>query len=543
MIERQRKQRMRRQADNILAIVFLICVGFFIVANILTEDKTVSEEENRTLAGRPVLSVSRVLSGTYMERYEDYVSDQFVGRSMWRNLYISLREIGGSREENGVILGEGSQLMETIAVPDEDMLNRNIKGINEFALNHADIQTYMLLVPDSAAILSDLLPPYVTVENQFELLDSVQDNMADSINWIDAVSALQSHAEEKIYYKTDHHWTSLGAYYVFLNAAGQMGLKGDFTDAYDIYPVTSDFNGVLSSTSGFCQDEREEIEVYIPKRNSVFVAVNYVEDQKKRTSLYDTSKLDTKDKYAVFLGGNYSLVDIKTSSLHEKKLLLVKDSFANSFIPFLVPFYQEIIVVDPRYYAGTMEEIVEIYAVTDALFLYSGNTFFQDNNISGVLEAQELYQITDNEDFTYDYVIKDKNSNILISDKGISREPEINVINENLLSVSVQSGTGISTRWTIYCDVLNGNVSEAYYSVLGEYGENVAYVNYDNGTYRIVIQNIFNRELFYKETVLEDVSPVVEPVVRFEIEDNGTAKAVYLKGEDYLETEITIDLN
>ena len=388
MIERQRKQRIRRQADNILAMLFLICVGFFIVANILTEDKTVSEEENRTLAGRPAISVSRVLNGTYMERYENYVSDQFVGRNMWRNLYISLREIGGSREENGVILGEGGQLMEAIAVPNEEALNKNIKSINEFALHHTNIQTYMLFVPDSAAILGDLLPPNFMVENQFELLNSVQDNMADSITWIDAVSVLQSHAKEKIYYKTDHHWTSLGACYVFLNAAERMGIKGDFTDAYDIYPITADFNGVLSSTSGFCQDEREEIEVYIPKENSVSVVVNYVEDQQKHTSLYDTSKLDTKDKYAVFLGGNFSLVDIKTSSLHEKKLLLVKDSFANSFIPFLVPFYQEIIVVDPRYYAGTMEEIVETYAVTDALFLYGGNTFFKDNNISGVLEAE-----------------------------------------------------------------------------------------------------------------------------------------------------------
>lgn len=155
----------------------------------------------------------------------------------------------------------------------------------------------------------------------------------------------------------------------------------------------------------------------------------------------------------------------------------------------------------------------------------------------------ELYQITDNEDYTYDYVVKDKKNNILISNEGISRKPEINVINEYLLSVSVQAGTGLSTRWTIYCDVLNGSVSETYYSVLGEYGENVVYVSYDNGTYRIVIQNIFNRELFYKETVLEDASPVAEPVVSFAIEDNGEAKVVYLKGEAYLEAEIMIDLN
>ena len=155
----------------------------------------------------------------------------------------------------------------------------------------------------------------------------------------------------------------------------------------------------------------------------------------------------------------------------------------------------------------------------------------------------ELYQITDNEDYTYDYVVKEKNNNILISEERMSREPEINIINENLLSVSVQAGTGLSTRWTIYCDVSKGTVSGAYCSVLGEYEENVVYVNYDNGTYCIVIQNIFNRKLFYRETVLEDASLAADPVVSFEIGDNDMAKVVYLKGEDYLETEIMIDLN
>ena len=158
-------------------------------------------------------------------------------------------------------------------------------------------------------------------------------------------------------------------------------------------------------------------------------------------------------------------------------------------------------------------------------------------------DIYELYQVTENEDFTFDYVIKDKNDNVLLFEERISREPEINVINENLLSVSVQAGTGLSTRWTIYCDVSKRTVSDAYCSVLGEYEENVVYVNYDNGTYRIVIQNIFNRKLFYKETVLEDASLAADPVVSFEIGDNDMAKVVYLKGEDYLETEIMIDLN
>ena len=110
-----------------------------------------------------------------------------------------------------------------------------------------------------------------------------------------------------------------------------------------------------------------------------------MEEQKRRTSLYDSSKLKTKDKYGVFLGGNASLIDIKTTAVSDKTLLLLKDSFANSFVPFLAPYYKEIVMVDPRYYAGTMSEILETYPITDALFLYSGNTFFQDNNLQGFL--------------------------------------------------------------------------------------------------------------------------------------------------------------
>ena len=153
----------------------------------------------------------------------------------------------------------------------------------------------------------------------------------------------------------------------------------------------------------------------------------------------------------------------------------------------------------------------------------------------------ELYTITDNEDFTYDYVIKDKNNNILISDKGVSREPKINAINDNLLSISVQTGTGISTRWTVYCDVSSGKVSDTYYSVLGEYVENVVFINYDNNKFSIVIQDIFNREQYYKEVILEDASITTDPIVDFKKTDDGV-KIVYLKGNNFLETELTIDI-
>lgn len=154
----------------------------------------------------------------------------------------------------------------------------------------------------------------------------------------------------------------------------------------------------------------------------------------------------------------------------------------------------------------------------------------------------ELYSITANEDLTYDYVIKDKNNNILISDKGVSKEPKVSIINEDVLSISVQTGTGISTRWTMYCDVNSGTVSDAYYSVLGEHAENVVFVNQDNGTYSIVVQNFFDKEQYHISTVLANASQVTDPVVSFEKLSDAKAKVIYLRDEDYIETETTIEL-
>ena len=159
----------------------------------------------------------------------------------------------------------------------------------------------------------------------------------------------------------------------------------------------------------------------------------------------------------------------------------------------------------------------------------------------GNYDINQLYEITDNGNFTYDYVIKDRHDNILISDKDVSRKPKVNVINEDLLSISVQTGTGISTRWTIYCDVNSGNVSDTYYSVLGEYEENVVFVNYDNGRHSVIKQDILNKGEYLKEVVLEHVSETVDPIVDYVKFDNKI-KIMYLKGNNFLETELIIEM-
>ncbi|MCQ4689636.1 DHHW family protein [Clostridium sp. SL.3.18] len=386
VLRREKRKRIKRQSDKILGILFIACLFIIMILNLMTKDKKISEEENRTLTEKPRCTWDSVLGGIYMQQYESYISDQFAGRNLWRGFSAALERIGGSREENGVFLGKKKQLMEKIALPEEETLKKNIDSINGFVKRYEDMQARLLLIPDSAEILKSSLPAFASTQEQSAMLDDVRDRLSKTVQWIDGSAVMSEHADEKIYYKTDHHWTSLGAYYMYLASASELGIEKDRVNtSYHRYPVTAEFNGMLASTSGFCLSEKEEIEVYVPEEE-VAVLVNYVDEQKKRTSLYDVSKLKTKDKYAVFLGGNSSVIDIKTTSESGKTLLLIKDSFANSFVPFLIPHYKEIVLVDPRYYAGTIDDIMSTYQITDTLFLYSGNTFFQDNNISGVLE-------------------------------------------------------------------------------------------------------------------------------------------------------------
>lgn len=382
------KRKSKRQSEGIVGKVFLLCLLLIIVGNLIYPDREKSEQENRMLAKRPKLTVDGLLSGNFMEQYEDYQSDQFMGRDGWRGLKVALNRFGGSKEENDVLLGKSKQLLEKINKPEKENLDKNLEAIQNFAGRYKDVPVSMLIVPDAAAVLTDKLPSFATVPDQSTSINFVKKELGDSVKWIDATKVLNKHKDEKLYYKTDHHWTTLGASYVFAEAAGTMGINGGSTAVYASYPVATDFNGTLAAKSGSRLDVKEEIDVYIPKDLDNDVIVSYVNEQKKTTTLYDLDKLKTRDKYGVFLGDNTSLIDIKTVSESKKRLLVVKDSYANCFIPFLTPYYREIVVLDPRYFSGDVKDVMETYNVSDVLFLYSGNTFLQDNNISGVLNGE-----------------------------------------------------------------------------------------------------------------------------------------------------------
>lgn len=383
-----KKDRQRKVQEQLVGIIFILILFLFLIINIIVPNKEKSVQENRMLATKPKFRLSSLISGDYDEKFEAYMDDQFVGRDMWRKLKVTVDRICGSRLENGVYIGTNGQLLEQIEVADENHLAANIKAIKSFSESQSKIPVRMMLVPDAANVLNHSLPSLAKPEDQTQMFSMVRKDLGDSVEWIDVSTELNKHKTEKIYYKTDHHWTTLGAFYAFQAAAPSLGIEGDLSGKYVSHAVSNSFNGMLASKSGVNLGEKEQIDIYVPTEEDTDLIVDYVDEGKRSTSLYDSSKLKEKDQYTVFLGGNSSLLDIRTVSTSTKRLLLVKDSFANSFIPFLTPYYREIVVVDPRYYSGTINDLMDSYRISEVLFLYSGNTFFKDNNISGVFAVE-----------------------------------------------------------------------------------------------------------------------------------------------------------
>lgn len=379
----------QRQYYKTLAVLFILFLILVVGANIITKDKTFSESENRMLAGKPRFTVDRLIEGRFTSKFEDYVVDQFIGRDFFTNVKMNVDKLLGKKESNGVFLGEDGYLIENFSKPNEEAVNENLKAINNFSVRYKDVKQYMLISPTAVSILKDKLPMDAPVIDQESYLQSYKDKLPSSVTFVDSYKTMYDHRDEYIYYKTDHHWTSLGAFYSYKELAQYMGLDETPDNYYKQQLVSNDFFGVLSSKSGYDVKEGDKVSVYLPvNEESQNVVVNYVEEQEKTATLYSSKALEQKDNYEVFLKGNHPLVKIQTDTKNDKTLLIFKDSYANSFIPFLVKDFSKIIVVDPRYYYEDIDKLMQQESVDEVLYLYNANTFFNDTSLSPVLNNE-----------------------------------------------------------------------------------------------------------------------------------------------------------
>ena len=373
----------RRTHNTRLALVFLAIVAVFAIVNLLVRDREFSENENRKLAQRPVFSMDALADGSYFLELTTYYSDQFFARDGWISLRLREDLLLGRKESGGVYLGKDGYLLAKPETPDAAALERTVAAITSFAAAHADVPMRMMMVPDAAAVISDKLPKNAPVRDQLADIASVETQLGGAVQFLPVADALTAHADEEIYYRTDHHWTSLGAYYAFNAVAADMGISAPARE-YQVYPVSDSFQGTLSSKSG-SHSSRDKIQVYVPQGTDSDYYVNYPDTQTKTGSLYVSDCLQDKDQYTVFFGGNHPVVEIHTTCGSGRNLLVFKDSYANCFMQFLTPYYENIVMIDPRYYYDDVATVFNAYEITDVLFLYSADTFLKDTSLADVL--------------------------------------------------------------------------------------------------------------------------------------------------------------
>lgn len=336
---------------------------------------------------KPKVTWKRILSGQYMEEYEEYRSESAVGKKGFRAVKSSLETAFGKRESNGVYRGKAHQLFEKIEPMDEKAVAKNAEAINEFDAAHYNIPTYVMLVPDAANIQSDNLPAAAVTEDQSAQFQKVKKMLDAGVTWVDTESVLKEHKDEKIYYDTDEHWTTLGASYGYEALASSMDLDASEALKLKSYVVNNNFNGSLSEKSGYESAYTESISIYSAKnvKDNTSLIMTNADNSDTSASLYDSAALKKGDKYALYPGADVSLLDIETTVDNSKRLLLVKDSFANCLLPFLAPHFREIVVIDPELYEGSVSELMQSKKFTHILFLYSGNSFMTTKSIEKIL--------------------------------------------------------------------------------------------------------------------------------------------------------------
>lgn len=366
--------------------VFAACslIIFFALYGFIMPDRFYSENENRMLQQNPVLTLQGLADGSFMDNFEAYLTDQFPLRDEAIYVKSLIERILGKKEENGAYIGSDGFIFDRQTPYNEEGMRELAEAINAFKKENPQLNTVFALSPNSSCIYSEKLPEYLETENQAQQIESFYALLDKDIIKTDITEALmEAKKENPVFYKTDHHWTTRGAFSAFEKLQEPLGFEMKAED-YEFYNVTNRFKGTLSAKVTSVSSE-DSLEVCIPKGSEGSFFIDFYGEKEKSASFLYKEKLRDKNKYEVFLGGNYAMLSVTTALENDRKLVVIKDSFANCLLPMLTPYFSKILVLDPRYMTESVSTILQEDKYTDLLFLYNANTLFEDSSLKVVL--------------------------------------------------------------------------------------------------------------------------------------------------------------
>ena len=351
-----------------------VCSAVLILASallIFSDHESFSEKENRALASAPTLSVRSFASGELLSRLSDFCADQFPLREYLTDVKAKCEISLGKRENNGVLITE--EILASICEYDSyNAAEANLAALECYA-ETIDSEITLICAPRSIDVNARTLG----IDNSFsrdKLYSTLHSECLRTPTLLPALQAAQERDGEA-WYSTDHHWSTHGAYVAYRVLMEEWGLDAYEKDFFNIDAASHGFLGTTYSRSGISDYTPDTVFLYRYEGDEDFW-VEYVNEGAISRGFYDFDKLHTKDKYSVFLGGNFAHLRIRREG-NRPRLLLIKDSFANSVIPFLALHF-DIDVIDPRYIDKPIEEIVNATAYDRTLILCGADTLATD---------------------------------------------------------------------------------------------------------------------------------------------------------------------
>jgi hypothetical protein len=366
------------------AVIFVLFITAMMVLFIVLPKKEYSSSEKRYLQQAPAFSFQSLMSGEFGKDFEKFLSDQTAGRNFWVGFASYYNYAIGNNGSNGIYKCSDDYLVND----PEDMssLMRNVGYIEEFA-ESCPVDTTVMIAPSTGYICTDILPTVHREYRDDEMFAKMQETLK-SVNFVDIRDTFKNAYADgnQIYYKTDHHWTAYGAYTAYRELGKTLGYTPLSQNDYTITPYPG-FYGTTYSSSGFWMTPPDTLEVWDNPQNDATVTTAITEgaDTTEQTDMFYYTHLEEDDKYPVYLDGNHPYTVIKnTGAASDEKLLVIKDSFAHSLVPFLSDHYSEIIMVDFRYYMQPVSELIEREGVDKVLVLYSIDNLATDTNVGRI---------------------------------------------------------------------------------------------------------------------------------------------------------------
>ena len=372
----------RRAGVPLLAVSALLLLGLTI-ANLAWPKRDMIELENRKAAQFPVFSVEALWNGRWQSEFARWMQDQFLLRDTWINTQRAADEIVFQKaEEDGILLGKDRWMFTklfTIGDATRQQTAKNVQAVAEFAARYPGKVTF-LLAPSATVIYPEALPAGAPMADENALLDDIFAQVGESAAVIDLREPFTARKDEYLYFKTDHHWTTNGAYRAYEQFCALKGLTPFDRDAHEAVTV-ADFQGTHYSATRLWNVENDTITYYpLPNQMTIYNITGEAQYEPLKTeNLINTDKFATRDKYAAFLDGNngYSVIE----GDGEGSILVVKDSYANSFIPYLTANYEKIGVVDFRNFKYGLDSTIEREGYDEVLILYNFQTFIADTDL------------------------------------------------------------------------------------------------------------------------------------------------------------------